>query len=636
MHTSTPTVQTLFEGDHQFLIPLFQRRYVWETQWRPLWADIVAKARKCESDSQKQKPHFTGAIVIQHKSMSPGALPVYEIIDGQQRLTTFQVILCAFRGVCREEAGGDDAERFAVMREEVNRLLLNTSMRAQKQEGGKYKLMPTKFDREAMSWLIDHNSEIAPKGLLIDAYWYFHAKIKAFIGGDAEKAENLLTTIREGFGFVEILIVDDEPEIIFESLNARRVPLQEFDLLRNYLFLRARQSEGDDRDELYKKYWEHFETDQWNATVTVAKKTMPLSELFLQHFLTAQLATEKVQPLFQTYREEYSKALPDGCQTRDELRVLHGYSQKYLSLMSHDSDDGRAMQIYRHLDITSFRPFFLYLLAEANVSGEKRKRIFHALQSYTVRRLLCTKQGQKNFNKFFPEVIMKLRSDGGFSEIKLLRLLSMQESNTRKWPQDRDVRNAFGGQWYNGNIVRYFLYRAECQMREANPRTEDDTLNFSGLTLEHILPQSWEDTWHLPSELASDNGGVLLRDIYAEDYKQNHPDWWDVIPNDGFKDASYARAHQRAMDRYGALQSIGNLTLLKQSLNSSVSNAPFAEKKQKMGENSRLFLNKDVCRDGDWDVDQIRKREKRLCDTFCKIWPNAEWFLERASSDGDD
>ena len=492
MQPSKATVQTLFEGDKQFLIPLFQRHYVWEkmAQWQPLWADIVAK---CESAPQKQLPHFTGAIVIQQKSTPSGALPVYEIIDGQQRLTTFQVILCAFRGICHKAAEAEgDGRRFAAMEEEANRFLLNTSMRAKKQENGKYKLLPTQFDRCAMSWLVNHDSVInndtpsaRPSGKLIDAYWFFREKIRLFVDNDADKAEKLLTTIRESFGFVEILIDgDDEPEMIFESLNARGKPLLAFDLLRNYLFLRTRQSEGEDRDELYKKYWEHFETDHiWDSTVKVARSRITMSELFLQHFLTATLAMENVYPFFQTYREEYSKQLPDGYRTRDELSDLHRYSQKYLPLAisNHDSDVGRAMQIYHYLDITSLRPFFLYLLADVKVSGKVRDHIFHALESYTVRRVLCTSQGHKNYNKFFPELIKKLRSGDGFTAKKMLELLKSQESDTRKWPQFQNVQSAFRGQWKisgaNINVIRYILYRIECKMQSENPRSEDIALN---------------------------------------------------------------------------------------------------------------------------------------------------------------
>ena len=635
MKPTEVTIQTMFERERQYLIPLFQRHYVWgeSEQWLPLWEDIVSKAEKRETNSQREAPkHFTGALVVQQKSTSSTEVSAYEIIDGQQRLTTFQVVLCAFRNVCREQAAEEEAD-------DAERLLVNTGMRAKK-GNGKYKLIPTQFDRAAMAFLVDHNSAIdkdAPTGRLINAYKYFYRQIKGYVGNDKDKATALLTAIRDDFGFVEILIdSEDEPEMIFESLNARGKELLEFDLLRNYLFLRTRQSKGEDRDELYKQYWEHFETDRrWDSDVKVGRTKITLSELFLQHFLMARLATETVNPLFQTYRKAHESA-SSGAQTGEALKTLHGHSQEYLPLAinDHDSPVGRAMRIYHHLDITSLRPFFLYLLAEAGVSDNERDHIFHALESYTVRRVLCTSQGHKDFNKFFPDVIIRRLRSNGFSTRKLLALLEEQETPSRKWPQNSEVKDAFGGQWsiagVNVKIVRYILYRIECQIREENPRAEDSSLRVNSLTLEHIMPRAWKGKWELPTA----DGGVLFNELFTEEYKNDNVLWYQEMSSEHLVKEAYAEALNRVKDRMANVQNIGNLTLLTLKLNSSVSNAPFKEKKQGMGGNSLLFLNRDVCAEEDWDVAQIKAREARLCDIFCnKLWPNAQWFLGNIPSE---
>lgn len=623
------TVQTLFEGEKQFLIPLFQRHYVWDAkeQWNPLWEDIVGKTNRRIASPQGTQPHFTGALVTQQKGTSASAIPAYEIIDGQQRLTTFQIILCAFRDVCREQAADD----FMAAADDAEKLVINTSNRA-KRSASRHKLVPTQFDRPAMAFIIDQTDE-REVGRLTNAYNYFRAQIKGFVGNDGEKADTLLRAVCDDFGFVEIRIDgDDEPEMIFESLNARGKPLLQFDLLRNYLFLRTRQFE--DRDDLYKKYWAHFESSQWDSGVKVGRSLISFSELFLQHFLTAKLATEKLPNLFAAYREQYSRQLPEECQTQYELQEFHRYSQIYLSLATRGDDSAvkRAMLVYHDLGITTLRPFFLYLLAETGMSEKQRNHVFHALESFTVRRALCARNGHKDFNKFFPALIKQLREEV-FSVQKFLTRLERQTAESRRWPQGSDVQYAFNGMWrptgVDRGVIRYVLYRIECYLRKENPRAENVALNFSGLTLEHVLPESWHGTWHLP--LA--DGGVLFNDLYTEEYRNNNWDWRNTIAPEHLVDESHAEVLEHAKSRMGAVQNIGNLTLLTQPLNSSGGNTPFEQKKRGMGENSLLLLNKQICDEDDWDVTQIKAREARLYDIFCKIWPNAQWFLDNIPSE---
>ncbi len=103
MQPTNVNVSSLFGNKVQFRIPLFQRHYVWgfEDQWQPLWEDIEEKSNQRLSQQERDKfSHFTGAIVIQQKPTNVDEVPKYEIIDGQQRLTTFQIILCALRDIC--------------------------------------------------------------------------------------------------------------------------------------------------------------------------------------------------------------------------------------------------------------------------------------------------------------------------------------------------------------------------------------------------------------------------------------------------------------------------------------------------------------------------------------------------------
>ena len=267
MKVTEENVNSLFCNRVQYKIPLFQRHYVWdeEDQWKPLWNDIKGRF------SQKGI-HFTGTLVIQKENQSDNdgvsKNEIYEIIDGQQRLTTFQIILCVFRDLAKKIEYKD-------IEEDANTYILNR--RTAQDSNERYKLIPKDLDKESFLQLVDGDM-VGSSGRIRGAYNYFKTEIVNHVQNDCNKMSNLFETILANFGFVQILLDSgDEPEKIFESLNARGKRLLQFDLLRNNLFLRAHQ----DRDRLYREYWDHFETPYWDPE----EKSGASSETFLQHFL---------------------------------------------------------------------------------------------------------------------------------------------------------------------------------------------------------------------------------------------------------------------------------------------------------------------------------------------------------------
>ena len=340
MQTRPVCVRDLFNSDIQYLIPLFQRHYVWdrEEQWNPLWEDIRQKAFHRLSVSQRDgDSHFTGAIVIQQRQTNVDEVQKYEIIDGQQRLTTFQVILCVLRDMCKQNELGN-------ITGEIERYILNQGTLLDDSDDEKYKLIPTEFDKTSFMSVADGHTGDS-NGLIHSVYNYFESEIQRYVNRDRKKMLALFHSILNDFSFVQILLDSgDEPEKIFESLNARAKSLLQFDLLRNNLFLRARIES--DRNRLYRDYWQHFESPYWENEVTVAQKRIALSELFLEHFLRAKLGEEKVTPLFSVYRKKAS-AGTEGVEY--ELSELKRYSDVYQEMTdcSPDSEIGIAMPFYK-------------------------------------------------------------------------------------------------------------------------------------------------------------------------------------------------------------------------------------------------------------------------------------------------
>lgn len=626
MQPTNVNVSSLFGNKVQFRIPLFQRHYVWglEDQWQPLWEDIKEKSNQRLSQQQRDKfSHFTGAIVVQQKPTNVDEVPKYEIIDGQQRLTTFQIILCALRDICMSQEFEDIAD-------EVDGYILNKGMLSKEYDGEQYKLVPTDFDSFSLKGIVEGvtgDRSVEKKGRIRPAYTYFQRKIEKYIESDRKKILSFLHALLNDFGLVQILIdSDDEPEMIFESLNGRGKSLLQFDLLRNNLFLRTRISE-DDRDKLYRDYWSHFETDYWETEIKLGRRKEILSEVFLQHFLMAKLGTDSVSPLFKTYQREYRKSLPEDQSSKYELIELSRYSKTYKDITDCDLESyvGLPMRFYKIFDITSLHPFVLYLVNEAEASRDDIALVLQVLESYTIRRMLCTSQGHKNYNKFFSETIRKLRNSG-FGVRELIQVLSIQSSNTSKWPANHEVESALHGQWseinVNRNVIRYILYRIELLNRGDNRFAEKDDLPFSQFTLEHVMPEKWKENWKLPIG----NDSITYDELFSEEYKENNSLWKFLPSKEGLADSSYLDAFELALERDGLRQSIGNLTIVTGRLNSSMSNAPYSEKRKSLFHNSTLMVNKEIYRYDCWDVTEIRQRERQLYTKFCDIWPDAESF----------
>ncbi len=626
METTNVLVSSLFGNEIQYIIPLFQRHYVWdeENQWQPLWEDIKEKVnRRVSEDTDKRSTqHFTGAIVIQQKGTDVNEVNKYEIIDGQQRLTTFQIILCVLRDIC-EEHGYDDilgrAERHIRNEEDYD------------SNDDQYKLIPTAYDRNTFISLIDKESDNS-SWYIRQAYSFFRSKIVDYVDNDKKKIQILFRSILEDFALVQIrLDPDDQPEKIFESLNARGKELLQFDLLRNNLFLRARVE--DNRDQLYKDYWEHFEKPYWEETETVARRKITRSELFFQHFIMAKIGEENVTPLFNVYQRK----VIGNKSVLSDLIELKKYSQTYQELIdcSSDSEIGQSMLFYRTFDITTLHPFILFVINELEVSGSDLSKILRILESYTVRRLLCIRRSAtRNYTKLFSRLIRELKGKN-FNLEDFIDLLSNEKADATKCPDDYEVENFLMPSWraseVDENILRYILYRIELMKRKENRFIETtDILDFDkGLTLEHILPQRWETTWYLPLVEEDDDGNsrVMYEDLFTDEYKEEHNQYNRLLPHeDGLIYESYKPALELAKERNTYLHSIGNLTLVTGRHNASLSNDTFPNKREKLYNNSLLVLNREVCEQNTWDTSEIWTRAEEMYKLFCKIWPSLEHF----------
>jgi hypothetical protein len=591
--------------DRQLFAPLFQRPYVWdrERQWEPLWNDIRSIAELLFQGNASIKPHFLGAVVLDQLRVPVGRPDARQIIDGQQRLTTLQVFLAAFRDLCSKNP------EFEKLSRATQQLVFNTDPMADKEED-RFKVWPTNVDRAAYRAVMTAGSPEEVRGQLkqgkgaeqsqvAKAYFYFFDAIAEWTTSDTglayKKLEALLFTIREKVRIVVIdMDDDDDAQVIFETLNARGTPLLASDLVKNFLFHSAQEA-GADVESLYDAYWQPFEKEDgfWRGEIRQGRLKRPRIDLFLQHYLTLMRNNEVfVSLLFTEFQKFWDRHVHYNAEWHmRSLRDHASYFQTFLT-MSQQNREGKFFQRLRIMDTTTVFPFLLGLyhdLNDASDMAKERLGILEDIESFLVRRMVC-RMTAKDYNRLFLDFLGDLRAKGEFTRRYLREYLMQQTAESRLWPSDEQFRQAWLREPLYKIVTRPRLRMLLEALDEAlyTPKSERYHLN-ANLTVEHILPQDWQEHWPL-KELA-------------------------VVETPESRIARIERRNQ-------LLHTTGNLTLLTKALNPSVSNGPFDRKRKEILKHSALNLNRFLAETGSWDEEEILNRGERLFEVARRIWPH--------------
>lgn len=603
----------LFDGKRRYEVPLFQRQYVWklDEHWQPLWEDIERKfVQRLNGDPGT--PHFLGAMVLDQRRVYGNAVPVQLVIDGQQRLTTFQIFLSAFRDVCAAEGQQAYAEECA-------RYLQNTGI-MENEAVERYKLWPTSLDRKQFTDVVDSCSKNEldkrhpivrrkyqrsddPRPKMVECYTFFYEQLTAFLNSDEypHALPQRIAVMHEALrGALQIVTVelegDDDPQVIFETLNARGEPLLPSDLLRNFIFLRASQK-NESQEDLYAAYWLPFDDEFWRTPEKQGRFLRPRSDLFLQHYLTLHRRQDiLVSHLYNEYKDWIKTANPFPS-VKAELENLSTYRSCFRELIEPDPHTpiGRFSAFLRTFDLSTVYPLALGLMG-AGLSTEELAAMLEDLESYIFRRAICN-LGSKNYNRFFLTVLGKLAKTN-FSRGELRNALVEQKGESVVWPDDAQFKQA----WLRTPVytsmgpsrTQYTL--REIERRLHLPRSERIEI-LSALTVEHVLPSEWIEQWPLQS------GARGVTWLEEADKTRSAEDTEATIVRNRSKDT------------------IGNLTLLTQPLNSSVSNSAFDIKKPEILKNSALALNRYFQDHAGWDENAILARGESLFALAVEKWP---------------
>jgi len=595
MKPFTLTLQGLFGPDVRYLVPLYQRPYVWQrkSHWEPLWQDVVAVLER-HLAGEETRGHFLGAVVLEQEQTSVREIDRRLVIDGQQRLTTLQLLLAA----AAAQAAEDDAER-------VGRLLRKLVRNDEDLASGadRFKVWPTNADRAEFAAVMGGETtdplETNSGGDGIGAaYEFFRGSIRRWVrdgGGGSESSAQRYEALRAVLsGLLQVVSIDlesgDDAQVIFETLNARGTPLLAMDLVKNAIFHRAEAVVPDAVDELHCDVWEpELGLTYWRELQRQGRLNRPRAELFLMHWLTMRLreavaATE----LFATFRGRMLDGVASTPVTEliaelcADARTMRGFDD-----LSPTSREGMFFRRLAVLDTTTLLPLALLLFRRGALTPERRARALEALESWLVRRMLCS-LSTKNYNRLTIELLSAAAANLECADEAIVALLDGWDAPTNRWPRDDEVVRCLTTRYAYGWIAQRRLVMvldAVERRRRGSAKTESILDPDARLSIEHVMPQGWHDHWPPP-------GGA-----------------------DEEVDAGDAGAARDAL-----LHHLGNLTLVTGPLNASLSNAAWEVKRTGLAEHSLLLLNAELAKHDEWNEHAIRARDGALAQEVCAIW----------------
>lgn len=575
-----PLIKFFDGSDKRFIIPLYQRNYDWkEDNCEQLFQDLL---KMHHSD---RKSHFFGSIV---SSIQSGTEDRF-IIDGQQRITTVSLLLIAM--VNAFKVGDIQATDGKLVDKIFKRYLVDEYQEDER----KVKLKPIK-DMDAFDALLYKPKEQYLKGSNVTRnYEFFYDKIVK----SGLTMDELFETIKK----LEVINIkldeDDDPQLIFESLNSTGLDLSEADKIRNYLLMSLAPAEQDD---LYTRYWNPIEE---------STKYDPSS--FVRDYLTMKQGKigriDKIYFIFKEYAEN------ERIGRAELLEEMHHYAKIYSQIDNANMGTekiNRKLNQVRTLDSTVAYPFYMAFFdyAEKNgLSDEEKYRVLDIVEAYWARRIICNLPSNalnKVFATLHRDVLNNMNkavegTNPTYTDVLIYLLLKKGRSSV--FPKDDEVKEDFATrQIYKmpANLRMFILERMENRdSKECHDVVKQ--LTEKTISIEHIMPQTLSDKW---------------KDALGEEWERIHQQY---------------------------LHTMANLTLT--GYNSQYSNLTFLEKRDmEKGFNDSAFrLNNYVKSCDQWTEVEMKQRQHDLLEVFMRLWPMpsttfepAKREIESASIDDDD
>ena len=553
--SETKLVAFMQGSDKRFVIPVYQRNYDWKTENCKQLFDDLKKVIKTH-----RKSHFFGSIVSVYNP--DGENMEFQIIDGQQRLTTISLLLLAMYNLIKN---GIIAAEQGNLADKIYRTYLIDEWQ---NDDTRIKLKPVKNDQTAFGKLFDDETEHVKDSNVTINYRYFYERI--------QRQELTMDELFEAIRRLEIISItlnqDDNPQLIFESLNSTGVALSEGDKIRNFILMGLPTKQ---QNNFYEKYWNKIE-------VCTGYEVSAFVRDYLSVKQQSTPSLNKIYFTFKAYVED------EALETEGLLADLLAYAKLYEILLKGNTANRQlnaCITRLNRLESTVTRPFFLEVLrlfTEGKLSIDDTAAIFLITENYLFRRTMCelpTNALNKIFLMLHKEIVRYDGTDDNYLEKFKYALLSKRER--ARFPDDIDFAEAIDTrQVYQMNAKNkvYILERFE------NAGTEEDKdvyrhLDDGTYSIEHIMPQHLTPVW--------------VKEL-GEDYLQIHGTW---------------------------LHRMANLTLT--AYNSKYSNSSFTDKKtMKDGYlQSGIRMNQRIAQKEKWGLAELEERSQYLIKQALEIWP---------------
>ena len=561
-------------SDKRFIIPVYQRNYSWkEDNCKQLYDDLVKLVKK------NRKLHFFGSLV----SVYNGIQEEFLIIDGQQRITTISLLLLAMHNILKEKKlVARDEHLIGKIYEEY---LVDKWAPSEK----RIKLKTVNKDLEAFEKLFDETpSDYIPNSGITINYRYFYNRIL--------KEEITIDELYDAISKLMVINItvgeDDNPQLIFESLNSTGVDLTEGDKIRNYVLM---GQSPENQEAFYKKYWSKIELCTGNNN----SNNNGVS-LFVRDYLSVKRKSapsmDKIYIVFKAYVNE------SGIEMEDLLKDLLYYARLYeILLQAKFEDDKVSSSIYRlnYLETTVSRPFFLqalHLNKQGILSVQDLRSIFALVEDFLFRRNIC-EVPTNALNKIFLTLDREIhRYDGTYENyVEKMKFALLSKKESGRFPDDQEFSTALSDKQVYLMRSRYKNYLFE---RFENIGTEEikdviKRIETGKYTIEHIMPQTLTPAW---------------RAALGEDWQRIHTQW---------------------------LHRLANLTLT--AYNSSYSNNLFLEKRDAENgfKHSGIRMNQLIAQKDKWTEEELQERDVCMVEKAKEIWnyPQTDYKPEEKQLD---
>ena len=567
MDAGKRTINDIFNGNRVLEIPFFQRAYVWgQPQWERLLEDM-----KAISDSNK--PYFLGSVILKQQETTTGSRigDKRTVIDGQQRLTTLNIF---FKVLCLKTNENSTFDRSFKLRDNSNALLHNHN------------------DIQAFNEILTLTElkDLEGESNITQAYNYF----KNNLVPDELNLDSILSNVL--FVGIDLNQEEDEQQI-FDTINSLGVKLTTAELLKNYFFNR-------DDIEKYNEYWkEVFEKDEetknyWDREIIAGRLRRTFIDLFFFAYLQIKIqetnfkvkaedkdAYAKVEHLFESYKNFIKSYLNNNKEAIlseiKEYALLFKKNFNYEILgeeLTQDFGIDRINTIIFGLDTTTLIPYTLYILR--NISDETTKNeLFGIIETYIMRRMI-THSNTKNYNQLFTD---KLINNRVLSKQEFLDYIEKRDDKVNFLPTDEELEKGFNTSILINKQSAGILYLIESKIR--NEKDSTALLGINKYSLEHLMPKKWRNNWDKLSSKESE------------------------------------------INRDRKLLTLGNLTIITQSLNSSIRDSKWEDKLK--GKNKKGGLTEysvglktisQFLKYPEWDEKTIEERALFLYEKAKQIW----------------